>query len=181
MKEFAVFPDTEFTDFANMDLISIGAVSEHDDLEFYREVSDHRDYLRSGFVQQHVMCHTDMAVHGKPLKNVAADWATWIDSLPGETILLVVDFVGDYQLIYKLHTIVQPSKPIRVVMYNAYLGDRLVAAIGRDTITDYLNCWNDCCAILEEEFKKEGVRHHHALDDARINKIAFVQALRNAK
>ena len=181
MKTSVVFPDTEFTDFTNMDLISIGAVVEHGDEEFYREVSNHRSYLRSGFVDQHVMCWTDMAKFGKLKKEVAEDWASWLDNLPGEEVLLVVDYVGDYQLIYDLHQNKMPTKPFRVVMFNAYLGDRLVAVIGKDTIENYLDCWNDCCAIMENEFKKEGVRQHHALDDAKVNKIAFKQALKNAR
>lgn len=180
MRTAVVFPDTEFTDFTNMDIISIGAVTEHGDHQFYREVSDHREWLRSGFVQQHVMCFTDMAKFGAPKKQVAAEWAAWLDSLPGEDVLLVVDYVGDYQLIYDLHQIVQPKKRIDRIMYNQYLGNRLVAVIGKDTVEDYLDCWNDCCAIMEQEFKKEGVRQHHALDDAKVNRLAFKQSLYNA-
>jgi len=180
-KTVVIFPDTEFTDFANMDMISIGAVVEHSDDEFYAEVSDHREYLRSGFVQVHVMCHTDMAKYGKPKKEVAEDFANWVDSLDAEEALFVVDYVGDWQLIHDLFQIKSPGKKFRVVMYNAYMGDRLVAAIGKDTVTDYLDCWNDLCAIMAKYFVEVDNRQHHALVDARANKHAFVQALKNAK
>lgn len=163
-----------------MGLISIGAVAEHSDDHFYAEVSDHKPHWRSKFVNEIVMPFTDMAKFGKPHKEVAADWANWIDSLDCENVLLVADYIGDLHLLAELHSFSKPKKPLRTIMFNEYLGNKLVQCTGKDTLDQYLDCMNNCAQIMNEEFKNPLVRQHHALDDANVNKIAFKKALKIA-
>lgn len=180
MHATCVFVDTEFTDFCNMDLISIGAVTERGDHQFYQEVTDYRTYLRSAFVDQHVIPFLDNQQFGNPKKVVAENWAAWIDQLPGERVTIIVDYVGDSELVHELHRMQQPTKPVDFFMYNSYLGNRRVELMGSDKLTDHLDCWNDCVDIMERLFNSPGVRRHHALDDAKVNRDAFIESLTNS-
>lgn len=180
MHTLTIHIDCEFTDFTNMGLISIGAVAEQTNDEFYAEVSDHKPHWRSKFVNEVVMPFSDMSKFGRPHKQVAMDWATWVDGLDCENVLVVADYSGDFELLYELHKMHQPKKPIRTELYNSYLGNKLVQRTGKDTLEQYLNVCNDCAYIMAEEFNQPGVRRHHALDDARVNMIALTKAIKKA-
>lgn len=57
MADMLLFLDTEFTDFIDIDLISIGLVSEDGGATFYAERNDYRREAASDFVREAVLPH----------------------------------------------------------------------------------------------------------------------------
>jgi hypothetical protein len=93
-----VFLDTEFTDFARPDLISIALVAE-DGGEFYAERTDYRREECNDFVREAVL-----PLLGR-IPGVECDRAEltvrlyhWFDQLP-EPAIVVYDFEGDWLLL----------------------------------------------------------------------------------
>lgn len=93
-----IFLDTEFTNFVQMDLISIALVSE-DGQEFYAERTDYRRDDCSDFVREEVLpmlgrvpgaaCKRDQLTHRL---------RAWFNALP-EPALLVFDYFSDWELL----------------------------------------------------------------------------------
>lgn len=94
-----LFLDTEFTDFAAPDLISIGLVAE-DGREFYAERSDFDRANCSGFVKKAVLprlAGTPDAVRTRD--QLREDLASWLSQLRSATQTLVAfDYAGDWTL-----------------------------------------------------------------------------------
>lgn len=175
-----LFVDTEFTDFVNTQLISVGLVSEEGIDEFYREVNDHNPNMRSAFVQQVVMPLCDMAKHGKPLNEVAADLRDWIDSLPSEKLTIVYDYTGDYQLLHMLFKIAQPSKPMHHVMLNAGLQEALFARGYITSDQKLIDAFQGLTDGLASYYNIDP-RQHHALVDAKSNRNGWITAMERCK
>lgn len=147
-----IFVDTEFTDFIQMDLISIALVSE-DGREFYAERTDYRQDDCSEFVRLAVIpmlgrvsgagCTRDQLTHR--LRD-------WFEALP-EPATLIFDYFSDWEL-----------------LCDAFLGsnfDNAPANVGdkllltTEIVTD---------PAFQDAFKralKEEFPVHHALGDAR--------------
>lgn len=93
-----VFLDTEFTDFIDCDLISIGMVSEDGQHELYLERSDYRDDWCNEFVRAAVLPllgHTGTAVNRAEL----ADRLTaWFATLP-RNVTIACDSYTDWELL----------------------------------------------------------------------------------
>lgn len=93
-----VFVDTEFTDFIQIDLISIGLVAE-DGHEFYAERNDYRREDCNDFVVSGVL----PLLQRVPNAQCSAEQLTfrlreWFESL-GETVTLVFDYFADWELL----------------------------------------------------------------------------------
>lgn len=93
-----VFLDTEFTDFLQPDLISIGLVSE-DGREFYAERNDYRREDCNNFVVSDVL----PLLRRVPNSRCSAAHLTfrlreWIEAL-GEPVTLVFDYITDWELL----------------------------------------------------------------------------------
>lgn len=93
-----VFLDTEFTDFARPDLLSLALVAE-DGQEFYAERTDYQQSECSGFVKD-----TVLPLFGR-VPGAACDSAemalrlrTWFDALP-EAATIVFDYYADWDLL----------------------------------------------------------------------------------
>jgi len=94
-----IFLDTEFTDFASHELISLAMVSEDGQHEFYGERYDYDGELCSDFVLDEVephlgrfpaaLCHRDELAHRL--------WQ-WFASLPGK-VQIAADYRGDFDLL----------------------------------------------------------------------------------
>ena len=100
-KQLRVFIDTEFTDFLNRDLISIGLVTETGD-EFYGECLDYKKSWASDFVKQNVLPLCDFKKHGKNRAQLHVDTWKWINELPCDEIILMIDYRGDHELLVEL-------------------------------------------------------------------------------
>lgn len=170
------FLDTEFTDFTNMDLISIGLVSEDGAHEFYREAHHISDY-RSDFVNQIVMPLLDNNAKSHDL--VALDLKDWIDGLPGSDVTIIVDYVGDWQLLDKLFAKANPSKRVYCKMLNqAFM--HMLHSRGIHTQDAIVRGY---AAMLQgmRDYHDIDPRQHHALVDAKANSYGWSKGYEAAK
>lgn len=170
------FIDTEFTDFAHMDLISIGIVSEDGAHEFYRESQHIADY-RSDFVNQVVMPLLDK--NTKSHDDVAYDLRMWIDALPGDDVTIIVDYVGDWQLMDKLFKKFPPSKEIYVKMLNQGFLHMLHSRgchMQENIVRGY-------AALMQgmQDYYLQDPRQHHALVDAKSNRHGWLSGYKAAQ
>ncbi len=95
-----IFLDTEFTDFARPDLISLALVSE-DGREFYAELDDYQRDNCNDFVRKTVVPLLGR-VPGATCNRaeLTRRLRVWFDSLP-ENATIIYDFAGDWQLLSK--------------------------------------------------------------------------------
>lgn len=174
-----VFVDTEFTDFRNMDLISLGAVTEAGET-FYVEITDHIADYRSDFVNEMVVPLLDMGAHGKSMRVAAYTLAEWLNQLPGDEITMVVDYSGDWLLFTRLleQSKLKVSKPICCLFMNVALSNALME---RGIHTPGVVA--DACKRMWEvqpEYYLQDDRQHHALVDALANRHGWITAYEEA-
>jgi hypothetical protein len=144
-----VFVDTEFTDFIDCDLISIGLVAD-DGREFYGERSDFDERACSQFVRAAVLPQLGKdSMHVFTRDTLRAAVLAWLDQFAGiDERKLCFDYGGDWELLVDLVEEV-PSGWLAF-----HVGGML----------DF--------AQLEEYYRSHGGRHH-ALSDARANRYAM--------
>lgn len=143
-----IFLDTEFTNFSDPELISIGLVSSNDE-RFYAEVP-YKGSSCSEFV--HMVVEPLLSGNEVPLDVLQAKLADWLyticDSNP-----VVICFDSDYDRILFLR-LFENKLPVRVNFRN--LRDRHINEIMRT-----------------EFYKKNEFSEHHALNDALALRNAF--------
>lgn len=94
-----VFVDTEFTDFIDCELISIGLVSEDGLHELYLEVRDFDRAKCNAFVREAVLPQLGKSNHAEISKaDLPAKLRSWFASLPG-TMTLASDSAHDRDLL----------------------------------------------------------------------------------
>lgn len=98
-----LFLDTEFTDFKDMDLISIGIVSE-DLHEFYAENAEYKKAWCNDFVKSEVLTKLQGAEHSMPYVQLKDKLQLWLSDLLEEysNVLFVFDYSGDWFLLGEL-------------------------------------------------------------------------------
>lgn len=168
-----IFADTEFTDFKNTELISVGLVSEDDQHEFYREVSHIADF-RSDFVNQVVIPLCDREFNHPDV--VSLDMRDWIDSLPGDQVTIVVDYVGDWHLIEPLLKKNPPRKRVQAQMFD-YAFWNMLSERGY-TVSPAMQgrVFNALTAGISEYYSVDP-RQHHALVDAKANRCGWIKGM----
>lgn len=147
-----LFLDTEFTDFIDCELISIGIVSE-DGREFYAERTDYDRSKCNDFVKEAVLplLGKEPAIVGTE-EEIGFQLRLWLGQF--ELVEVCVDYSMDYELFGYL-----VRDPDSLKIPAAYR---------------CRNIWNDIAAVDVEQYWKINGRHaHHALHDARANKYAF--------
>ncbi|AON52329.1 MULTISPECIES: 3'-5' exoribonuclease [Herbaspirillum] len=149
-----IFIDTEFTDFVDPQLISLGMVAETGE-EFYVELP--YDLQRcSGFVKETVLPMLGYAPEAQVAKDdLYAKIIQWLRIVRQDNAEVRVCF--DYQTDWDLFVGALDSK------VPAWCVGRLVA-----------NCINE--ALRCEYHEKNRLPEHHALNDARANRYAFREA-----
>jgi hypothetical protein len=146
-----VFVDTEFTDFFEPQLISIGMAAEYGE-DFYAE-TDYPEKLCSPFVRANVL-----PLLGKlPHSFVSADdlrmqIIKWLEIVrrDHEDVFICVDYETDWEL------------------FCCALDDRVPAWIHLKMIDQDINQ-----LLLYHFFKASGLPEHHALYDAQANRYAY--------
>ena len=97
-----LFLDTEFTDFQQPDLISIGLVSECDRYEFYAERNDFDLARCSDFVQSTVLPKLGQGPSGVDRANLAKALRAWLENVHSfdsqGPVLVLYDFDTDFDL-----------------------------------------------------------------------------------
>lgn len=152
-----VFFDTEFTDLTGGQLISIGMVDETGTHEFYAEVAD--TWLPSqcsAFCLREVLPHLQGAPYRRPLQRVRACLHAWL-SARGPRVTLVCDAAAD------------------VVQLQQLFPDGLPAGV----TVKVLGFWSGWRRRLlnagRRVSRRHGLRVHHALDDARVNRLVLTR------
>jgi len=167
------FVDTEFTDFIETELMSIGIVSEDGKHEFYAEVNSYTPEARSQFVIDVVVPLMEPAKYGRPYKRVASDLAYWINELPEGNITFVFDYIGDFQLMNELFGVVEPSRKSNSIFLGAGFDQMLVE---RGIHLPHVRFAAQQAMLREQEkYFTIDVRRHHALVDAKANCYGWVK------
>lgn len=98
-----LFFDTEFTDFVDMDLISIGIVSQHLH-EFYAENSEYKKAWCNDFVKTEVLTKLQGGEYTMSYDQLKEKLQMWISDLLEEyvSVLFVFDYSGDWFLLGEL-------------------------------------------------------------------------------
>lgn len=183
-----IFIDTEFTNFDNMKLISIGLISENNQT-FYRES---RNYILndcSDFVIEHIIpllnSYKDKTFVKQETQDIAKEMLNWLTEInPQEEIIeIVADYKGDWKLFNQLLDLVSHKLKIKFVD----IMDLLVKEILKKEEESHLNSEQmnllaghtqmRFATSFEDWFKKNKKIQHHALDDTIANKYAFDKAI----
>lgn len=151
-----LFLDTEFTDFIDIDLISIGLVSEDGRHTFYAERSDYRREALSDFVRQAVepLLGKDPAA-ACTRDELCRRLIAWLSSLEG-TILLACDSQHDIDLLLDA---VDGNLPPNVKARPLQLANHRSAPLFNEAEYRF--------------YAQEGVHRHHALHDAQAGVSSF--------
>ena len=181
MKRLRLFIDTEFTDFGDRDLISLGMVAETGE-EFYGENLDYKKSWASAFVKQHVLPLCNFDKHGKRLSTLSAEAWLWLDNLPCDEIILMVDYGGDHELLRELF--IGNMHPKINEIQNVF-----------DPLMDQLKVHQSAGISPPEKFIENGKTayklgffsyfldtkeiQHHALSDAKANLRGFNRMMRH--
>ena len=159
-----IFLDTEFTELKQTaKLISIGLVDETGTRTFYAELSD--TYVLadcSPFAQETVLPLLEGGAALMTLQEAGERLSAWIADLPGdECASFVSDSVGwDWPFVYDI--------------FHAHgtWPDRL----NRDPVPIHPTVAYPAFEHACERAYRDGLREHHALDDARANRAGWVVA-----
>jgi len=176
-----IFLDTEFTDFINCDLISLGAISEDGQHEFYVEVTDHEVAWQSDFVKGAIVPLLDNAKYGMTFAEAGVAFKQWFEALPDEKIDFIVDYFGDAMLLSDLlHEHGRTEKKVLVKILNeefrGCLHDR-----GFHTFEQLQAAWRALLPGIEDYYEQVDNRRHHALVDAKANRHGWLKGLASAQ
>lgn len=171
-----VFCDTEFTDFTNMELISVGLVPIEGP-EFYKEINDHCVNFCSAFVQQVVKPLLNMNEHGCSYNQAAVALRQWLKNFNGQHLTFVVDYRGDYDLISKLlqHSPQPLNCTIEFAFVQTVMHDVLFFSLDQQQATEQLYPaleWME--QHINAYWENVDNRRHHALVDARAMHAGWI-------
>lgn len=172
-----LFIDTEFTDFVNCDLISIGLAADNGS-EFYGENSDFQREYASEWVQLNIYPLLDFSKHGMKRNELSARLWCWLDELPCTNFIVSVDYQTDYDLLYDLLGEAHPKQLAVQNIFNnmyKYADEQIIAMGGSDT--DYQNKVKSLKSQFQlgfmEYFWTTKETQHHALSDAKANRAGY--------
>lgn len=149
-----IFLDTEFTDFIDCELISIGAVDENG-REFYAEVTDFRRDACSSFVHEVVIPLLGQypASYVNTKQQVAEEFYQWLQPYRESGCIISVDYHTDWDLTLDLLSMVSNAD------INFVRGQMIWTDLDQQRIEQY---WTET-----------GLPQHMALYDARGNRIGY--------
>lgn len=156
-----LFLDTEYTDPLNIDLISVGLVSEDGKQEFYCERIDFEKSWCNGFVQTAVFAHLgDSSAIQADRAGLRAQLSEWFATLP-RSVTVACDSFTDWEL-----------------MLDALDGKKPGNVSGRfdlRSLVDNSTFHKAVCSYHE----KPGHPWHHALHDARAHRMGWMAVMAN--
>lgn len=160
-----IFFDTEFTDLADdAKLISIGLIDETGERTFYAELSDtwSEDDL-SEFAVEEVLPHLGEAATRISLRELRRRLADWLASFTDEVQLATDSVSWDWMWIVEIF-----GPPGNAKSRASNWPQNLAPHPHSLDVTDE---WGE---VVEESFATTGLRRHHALDDARVNRLVWL-------
>jgi hypothetical protein len=148
---YNIFIDTEFTNFTDTELISIGLVTECGNYEFYAELPVNRKQC-SEFVIDVVLPLLGQDPKAEcTLAELSPKLRTWLDQFKKQSPVICFDFQGDLEL------------------FCYALNDEIPPYLGFKNVYEYLNDLK-----LELFYAESQLERHHALHDAKANRFAYV-------
>jgi len=157
------FLDTEFTDFDQCDLISIGIVTDIN--SFYGENTDFIRSYSSEWVQNNIYPMLNFTVHGYKRAALAASLWEWFDQFT-EQVDIVVDYDKDYKLLNELFGYEKHPKIGKVI--NIY--DLMLQQAAYESPGAIVKKFKQ---YFQEYLTENNKIQHHALADAEANMFAF--------
>ena len=158
-----VFLDTEFTDLSlDPRLISIGLVTEGGE-EFYAELYDAYETPRtySPFVQEFVLPHLAGGDSRISMDALTLRLGNWLESFEQPVIMATDSVSWDWPWIQKLF-VLPGTWPENVDRMPVNLHDLIGSPFLENTLDQ----------VLRNHYPK--LRRHHALDDAKANRLAWL-------
>lgn len=172
--------DTEFSDFINCDLLSIGAAADNG-AEFYGENLDYIEAWVSKWVKSNVFPLFDRDKYGMKKLELSARLWSWLDELPCEFVVITYDYKDDYKLMIDLFGEEVHPKIIadEDLFINIFMScDEIVQGMGGSDI-DYERLTKKVRAKFDLYFMDYFIRtketQHHALSDAKANREAYTK------
>lgn len=157
-----LFLDTEFTDFQQPDLISIGLVSECDRYEFYAERNDFDIARCSDFVRSMILPKLGQGPSGVGRADLATALRAWLEKVHAfeseSEVLVLYDFDTDFEL-----------------FRQALLGQMPIWIEGAN-VAEEINPF-----IWAREGLMDSPDAHHALHDARELRADWLAARAHAR
>lgn len=165
-----IFFDTEFTDLCfDARLISIGLISEDGTREFYAELPDYDLNDCSPFVIESVLPDLQGGDARMTFSELALRLGNWIESFNQPVRLATDSLSWDWPWIQQLFS--PPGTPgtwPKNLDSKPVLPSQLV---GQFTLDDEVE------RIFRDHMPR--LRRHHALDDAKVNRLAWLAANKN--
>jgi len=158
-----IFMDTEFTDFINTEVLSIGLVTSDAKHEFYAERTDYEIKMCSEFVRFEIIPLFDKSGFVGTKEKIGLKLAEWLRNLPYTDLIIVIDYHADWQILADLLIGRVPMKLNRNPIYL-------------QNITDFAS--RECIVGCEEYFEEIDKRRHHSLVDAKSNRNGWLRAMK---
>ena len=157
-----IFFDTEFTDLhVEARLISIGLIAE-DGREFYAELSDtYQPHQCGDFSREFVLPLLDGGVARMPMHELTLRLGNWLEGFEQSVQLATDSLAWDWPWIQRIFETSGTwpenlaGQPL-ILLFDADVGEAFVNAVEAAFLT--------------------GLRQHHALDDARANRLGWIAA-----
>jgi hypothetical protein len=151
-----IFLDTEFTDFTNCELISIGLVSEDGKYEFYAERTDFNYDWCNDFVRSEIWNHLGRYPEAKVKKHqLAQRLRDWLARLSNE-LTIAFDSQIDWDLM--------------LVALEGAVPENIKGIHGLGSIID-----DPVFSKAVDEYHRNGAHpYHHALHDARATRLGWL-------
>lgn len=175
------FIDTEFTDFINTELISLGAVTEDGKHEFYCELNDYNRKASSEFVSNVVEPLLDIDKFGMSKTQASARLFCWLEEL-GDEYVICPDYSGDWQILVDLLEEFPCNINKQPVMLHTYL-NQLATSKAKELQTPDYKWFFDTAqkhystGFLEYFLKNPIPKQHHALADAKANRYGYLKCV----
>ena len=182
-KILRVHIDTEFTDFVNSDVISLGMIADNGS-EFYFENLDHIKAWCSDWVKENIYPMLNDVKFGKTRKALAASAWEWIAELECDGIIISYDHRVDMEILMDLFGGIKHPKIFdhQNIIENIYYDcDRIVKESGGGH-SAYDSMVARVISTFERDFQSyfetTGETQHYAISDARANRFAYNNIVR---
>ncbi len=172
-----IFFDTEFNNFADLDPLSIGFVSECENFKFYNENTQYNLPSCSDFVKKHVITKLDLDKYGHNKAGIRKNFENWVNhELDDNYLLFVSDYDGDIRIFWKLFSDLNTEKRIQTKLLS-----EAFSLVSKERLLYDHKKLNKCSEILVkeigDELNKKPEMIHHSLYDAICNCRGFKKAL----
>lgn len=172
--------DTEFTDFINTEMISMGIVSEDGKHEFYIELNDYRPQVCSEFVKMNIIPRLDQKKYGVSRIEASARLYCWLEEL-GEEYAMCPDNIVDWEIFVDLIEEIPPNIQNTPVMMWTELRKRIMAKADQLQTPDLNWFFSMATQAFHDGFREYFLRNpspkqHHSLADSKANRSGWIKA-----